>query len=94
MANMHKIGKTATNVKTIDRKTTIRYHSTDVVMFDDKSIILNSGGWHTNTTKARMNQASNVFDLGYQVFQKKFDWFVSFRGKTLDFQSGMILKRN
>ena len=38
-----------------------------------------------------MNQASNQFNLGYQVFQKDFDWYVEWEGKTLDFFEDTII---
>lgn len=74
--------------------TAIYYHSTAVVQFTFDEIILNSGGWKTATTKARMNQASNQFGLGYSVYQKDFSWYVNFNGKTLDFSDNMVLKRS
>ena len=93
MAQQHQIGRTATNINTFNGLTVVRYHATDVVKFSEDCIILNSGGWHTNTTKTRMNQTSNQFELGYNVYQKDFAWFVDYRGKTYDFFDGMKLNR-
>ena len=73
--------------------TKVKYHYTDVVKFNFQEIILNSGGWHTLTTKTRMNQASNQFDLGYCVSQKDFEWFVDFKDEILDFYDNMKLDR-
>ncbi len=66
-----KLGSTATNVRTEGNATIVRYHDTDVVRFDDSNITLNTGGWFTSTTKARMNQASAQFGLGFRVYQEK-----------------------
>lgn len=77
--------------KDIDGRTKVIYHSTCVVSFTEGSIILNSGGWRTATTKARMNQASNQFRLGYYVYQKKGQWFVDFMGNTFEFEDNMEL---
>lgn len=85
MGRMNKIGTAATSVKTENGVTTVRYHQTDVVEFTDTTIILRTGGWKSVTTKARMNQTSNVFDLGYGVFQKDRIWFVDYNGKTEEF---------
>lgn len=74
--------------------TVVRYHDTDVVAFGRNTIILDSGGWKTNTTKLRMNQASNEYHLGYQVFQLLGKWYVAYRGKTIDFYDNMELRRN
>ena len=71
----------------------VRYHQTDVVKFNHEKIILNSGGWNTFTTKTRMNQASNQFGLGYYVYQRDFDWYVDYNGRTLEFFRHMELDR-
>lgn len=77
MATMSKVGKTATTVRKADGVLSVVYHSTEVVKAnDDGTITLNTGGWRTVTTKARMNQAANQFGLGFQVSQEDFEWFV------------------
>jgi hypothetical protein len=95
MSQVTQIGRVATTVHTNeDGQTVVIYHQTPVVKFDSKHIILNHGGWTTNTTKTRMNQASNQFRLGYNVFQKDYSWFVSFKGKTIPFNEyTLTLKR-
>jgi len=93
MAQNGKLGIRATEVFEQDGITYVRYHTTCVVVFDVMTIALDSGGWKTATTKNRMNQASNEFDLGFYVFQKHFDWFVEYQGETILFEDGMILTR-
>jgi exopolysaccharide biosynthesis protein len=93
MARTNTVGSHKTAVFNSDGMTRIVYHTTEVVKFNQSIIVLNSGGWRSNTTKARMNQASNQFDLGYCVYQNNFEWFVDFDGKTLDFSDGMTLSR-
>lgn len=69
------------------------YHTTAIVgVFKDGSIRLNSGGWHSNTTKLAMNQASNQYNLGFGVYQRKREWYVSWKGQELPFEDGMFLK--
>ena len=65
----------------------VMYWNTDIVKFNNERIILNTGGWSTVTTKLRMNQASNQFGLGYNVYQKDFNWFVEYQGKTIPFNT-------
>ena len=93
MGQQHTIGRTATTVRTINGWTEIQYHNTVVVKFNNKQIILNSGGWYTNTTKTRMNQASNQFDLSFWVSQVDFEWSVYFDGNDMPFVNGMIIQR-
>lgn len=94
MGQQHKVSGRATSIYHHSNGTiAVRYHSTDVVMFNDKTITLDSGRWRTATTKTRMNQASNQFGLGYYVFQKDFSWFVEYKGKTIDFQDHMEMDR-
>lgn len=89
-----KVRGVATSVRHEGTRTIVRYHSTDVVSFDGESVTLNSGGWHTATTKTRMMQASNEFNLGFTVYQRKFAWYVvDGNGDTHDFADGMTIPR-
>ncbi len=94
MTQTHTIGKHATTVKAAGVITYVRYHGTDVVRFGPGTIILDSGGYHTATTKQRMNQTSNQFNLGYSVFQKDFEWFVEFYNEIAPFYDGIVLYRH
>ena len=60
-------------------------------MNPDGSIVLDSGGWRTATTKLAMNQASKQDGLGFQVFARRGEWFVTWKGRELEFESGMCL---
>lgn len=92
MSQQTRLGRTATSVFTEDGWTKIIYHSTVVVKFNDSAVVLNSGGWKTATTKTRMNQAGNQFSLGYNVFQKDYEWFVRLAdGSVIDYQEDMSI---
>ncbi len=78
MAQTQRIGTTATTVSTEGGWTRVVYHQTTVVKWNAEKIILDTGGWKTVTTKTRMNQAANQYDLGFLVYQKDFNWFVCF----------------
>jgi len=93
MAQTRQVGKTATTIAHDGKHNVLTYHSTQVVKWNEKEIVLNSGGWKTATTKLRMDQCSNQFNLGYQVSQKDFSWFVIFKGKEIAFVDGIVLKR-
>ena len=73
MARMDRIGTTATRIERHGANTYVWYHSTPVVSFDDKTVLLRNDGYYTATTKTRMNQASHQFGLGFTVYQKDFD---------------------
>ena len=67
-----RIGNNTLRVEYNDGTVAIRLHHTDVVTFlNDGTIVLNSGGWGTNTTKDRINKYSPV-----GVYQKKYEWFL------------------
>lgn len=90
MGQMQQVSKNNTAIMTEDGLTKIILHSTVVVSFNHEKVILNSGGWRTVTTRARMNQASNQFGLGFTVCQKNFDWFVCLADQvTVAFEDGM-----
>ena len=93
MTQQNHLGKTATTIANDGQHTIVTYHATQIVKFNNKEIILNSGGWKTQTTKTRMNQASNQFGLGYRVFQENFYWFIQYKNKMIEFQNNMKLKR-
>ena len=93
MTRTFEVGRVHTTIATRDGMITVTYHQTDVVKFNENKIILNSNGYHTNTTKTRMNQASHQFALLFAVYQKDFSWFVTFKGREIPFMDGMILKR-
>ena len=80
-----------TSVFSDDGTTKVVLHNTKIVEFSDKSISLNAGGWTTVTTKRRMNQISEMFGLGFSVYQKDFEWFVVWKDETLSFYDGMEL---
>ena len=65
------------NIATVD-------HSTNAVK-------VSSCGWQTVTTKSRLNAILSEVKYGCSVFQKQWNWYVSFRGQTQDFIDGMIL---
>ena len=54
---------------------------------------LSSCGWHTVTTKSRLNALLSEFKYGCKVFQKNFDWYLSTVNQTVDFWDGMILSQ-
>ena len=70
------IDQKSTKIRTQGNKTIVRLYETDIVSFDDESITLNHGGFKTATTKRRMNQVSEAFNLRFKVFQEDFKWFV------------------
>jgi hypothetical protein len=94
MSRANHVGSHKTTICTENGMTHVQYHATRVVSFGQYSIILHSGGYRTNTTKLRMNQASNQFGLGFQVYQKAHQWFVKKPdGEEVAFEDGMALDR-
>ena len=85
MSNVSLSKMKATTVETTDGKTVITLYKTPIVTFDDKQITLNHGGWRTSTTKSRMNQVSQIYDLGFTVYQSGYDWYINFKGKKYGF---------
>ncbi len=68
-------------------------HGNRIATFDHelKAIKLSSCGWQTPTTKSRLNAILQEVKPGCGIFQKQFEWFVSFREDVKDFWDGMIL---
>ena len=59
-------------------------HSTNALKID-------SCGYQTVTTKSRLNAILEEVKYGCRVFQKQWDWFVSYNNQTASFWDGMIL---
>lgn len=65
----------------------VQLHRT-VVVFQDKTndiVTLNTGGWHTVTTKTAMNEALRQLGVKAYVSQKKGQWYVTIEGKTVEY---------
>jgi hypothetical protein len=76
-----------------DKSISVRYHSTVIFTIDSVGrITLNSGGYRTYTTKARMNEIARLGQDGYDsvftVHQKNFNWFVN---GDIPFEDGMTI---
>jgi hypothetical protein len=96
MATQQRIGRTATKMsRESDGTVKLVYHWTTVVTVKPNGdVILDHNSWRTATTKTRMNQLSNQLGLGYTVYQKDGDWFVSFKGRDIPFNNTpLVLKR-
>lgn len=71
--NTRKVGNNTYAEIEYDKSVSIRLHGTTVVRFYPNGLVkLNSGGYHTSTTKKRINQYSPV-----RVYQKNFEWFLN-----------------
>ena len=77
MASMNKLPSNNTAIyPDSDGMTRVILHNTCVVAFNDTRIELDTGGWDTATTRARMNQASNQYGLGFKVHRDKGQTYV------------------
>ena len=76
----------------------VRLHGNLIAWFDHTKQLLaiSSAGWHTNTTKSRLNALLYEINTGVRVFQKNFDWYVSdFTGKRIvDFYDGLLVNKD
>jgi hypothetical protein len=76
----------------------VRLHGNLIAWLDHTKqvLALSSAGWHTNTTKSRLNALLFEFNTGIRVFQKDFDWFVSdFSGKKkVSFFDGILVTKD
>ena len=93
MSQTHTVGTHKTSIVQLEGLTSVVYHNTPVVQFNNEEIVLDSGGWDTRTTKTRMNQASNQYGLGFEVHQVNYTWYVEYKGETIPFEDMMRLNR-
>ena len=38
-----------------------------------------------------MNQARQTFGLGFEVYQKDWEWFVEYKGETIEYQGDTLI---
>ena len=71
----------------------IYLHGHLIATFDHnlRAVKLDSCGYETVTTKSRLNAILEEVKYGCKVFQKNFNWFVSYNNQTASFWDGMIL---
>ena len=72
---------------------TIVLHRTAIAVYDHntQALKLNTGGWHSVTTKSRLNAILSELIVGASVFQRQFNWFLNYNNQTHNFNDGMIL---
>ena len=72
---------------------TVVLHRTAIAVYDHntQALKLNTGGWQSVTTKSRLNAILDQLMYGARVYQKNFNWFLSYANQTHDFNDGMIL---
>ncbi len=63
----------------------VLFHDTMVANWSDMEIRLSTGGFQTPSTKRRMNQAAEVFQLGYHVYQDGYSFYASYKGEKYRF---------
>ena len=61
----------------------VRLHNTEVVIHYEDKIVLDTGGWYSVTTKARMNEYTP-----FHICQKDYDWYVD----DMPYEDNMIIE--
>ena len=83
-----------TTVITEDNISSVMLHGNHIATYTHKikELQLFDGGWQSNTTKSRLNALCTEFAMGFGVFQKNWQWFVSdFSNDKKDFIDGIIV---
>ena len=86
-----------TTVITEDNISTVMLHGNHIATYyhDTKELTLFDGGWQSNTTKSRLNALCAEFAMGFGVFQKNWEWFVSdFSDNKKEFADGITVNYN
>jgi len=97
MAITHKTDWSSSNTRVEYNNSTncstIYLHGHQIAAVDHnlKAVKLSSCGYTTNTTKSRLNAILEEVKYGCKVFQKNWNWFVSYNNQTASFWDGMIL---
>ena len=73
------------------REVIIKLHGNHIATVLNDTMLLFDGGWQSNTTKSRLNALLSEFRPHTRVFQKSYQWFISYAGKNFDFVSGSLV---
>ena len=83
-----------TTVITEDDISTVMLHGNHIATYyhNTKELALFDGGWQSNTTKSRLNALCTEFAMGFGVFQKNWEWFISdFSNNKKEFADGITV---
>lgn len=55
----------------------IYYHETAIAtIYHNGKVKIDNGGWHTSTTKKRINAILSALGLPYSIVQKNYSWYL------------------
>ena len=66
-------------------------HGNFIAKVSQHFVQLFDGGWQSVTTKSRLNAILSEVKYGCNVYQKDFNWFVSYADQVVSFFDNMIL---
>ena len=82
----------ATDIIDNNKVLMVTYHNTVVVkVTNNRYVTLNTGGWYSDTTKRRMNQASRQYGLRFHVYQVDYAWYVSIKDDIQPYYDGIVI---
>ena len=79
---------------TIGAESHVYLHGNHIATYTHKikELQLFDGGWQSNTTKSRLNALCAEFAMGFGVFQKNWQWFISdFSNDKKEFADGITV---
>ncbi len=93
----HKVGTIGTHATTVEHfangNVKVTYHNTRIAFLNPqhRRVRLDSGGWRTATTKRRMNQVLESYNIPLRVVQRDFAWFVESANGTVPFSDNATI---
>ena len=79
-------------VGTTNKNGVVNYRGTDVFTLKDNKVILKTGGWFTQTTKDRMNQALDEYGIGGEIKSIKGTWYYIKNGEKTEFPKSGVME--
>ena len=74
-----------TTLDNTDRGKIVRLYGNKIAQLDGVTLYLSSAGYETATTKSRLNAILSFLMPGASIYQKSFEWYICFNGKTVKF---------
>ena len=72
-----------TQVEETENGVIVKLHGNKICEVGRDTIVINDGGWESNTTKSRLNVIlRDVIGGGWGIYQKNFQWYLAKNGEV------------
>ncbi|MFX0140899.1 MAG: hypothetical protein ACFFDN_45090 [Candidatus Hodarchaeota archaeon] len=90
--SLKRVDNNTLEIKLTDGTIIYRLHNTNIITIRDSKVSYNSGGYHTITTKDRMNKFTPIDR--HTIVQNNFKWYIENGNDTIDFYDNIEFNKD